>query len=310
MPATALKLQAVETPDPARHIRDFLHGFSIEASGLGGAALLGLKTALPAGTAVYLTAVPGRAPDDVIETAALLRALDFEPVPHVAARSVASQGALDDLLGRLATTARVRRILAVAGDCDMPLGPFGSALDLIESGLLQHHGIDEVGIAGYPDGHPRIGSDALARVLAAKIDAAEQTGLRVHIVTQFGFDAGAVVDWLRRLRDSGIEQPVRVGMPGPVNLSTLMRYARNCGVRATAQGLTRNAGLMKHLIGWHAPDGLVRPLAEVGADGRLGQVAVHFYSFGGAAATARWAAAAADGRFALDRADGFRVEPP
>jgi hypothetical protein len=39
-------------------------------------------------------------------------------------------------------------------------------------------------------------------------------------------------------------------------------------------------------------------------------VAAHFYSFGGVAATARWAAAAQAGHIALDRADGFRVEPP
>jgi len=310
MPATAVKLQTVETPDPARHIREFLNGFSVEASGLDDAALLGLKTALPAGTAVYLTALPGRAPDQTVETAMRLRALGFEPVPHIAARSIADHGALDELLARLAALAQVRCVLAVAGDRDMPLGPFGSALDLIESGLLQRHGITEAGIAGYPDGHRRIGFDTLARALAAKIETADHTGLRVHIVTQFGFEAAPIVDWLRRLRDLGIEQPVRVGMAGPVSLSALLRYARHCGVRASAQGLTRNAGLVKHLIGWHAPDGLIRPLAEACAGGRLGQVAAHFYSFGGAAATSRWAAAAASGRFVLDRTDGFRVEPP
>jgi methylenetetrahydrofolate reductase (NADPH) len=99
-------------------------------------------------------------------------------------------------------------------------------------------------------------------------------------------------------------------MAGPSGLSTLLRYAKRCGVRASAQGLTRHAGLIKQFIGWNAPDALVRSLAESAAQGRLGRVAAHFYSFGGAAATARWAAAAAAGRFALDRADGFRVEPP
>jgi hypothetical protein len=39
-------------------------------------------------------------------------------------------------------------------------------------------------------------------------------------------------------------------------------------------------------------------------------VAPHIFSFGGLAAAARWAAAAAAGRITLDRADGFRVEPP
>ena len=135
----------------------------------------------------------------------------------------------------------------------------------------------------------------LDQALAAKIEAAEQTGLKVHIVTQFCFDAAAVLDWIVRLRDLGLEQPVRIGMAGPTDLSTLIRYAQRCGVRASAQGLAKHAGLLKHLVGVSAPDGIIRPLAEAAAAGRLGQVAPHFYSFGGVAATGRWAAAARAG---------------
>ena len=88
----------------------------------------------------------------------------------------------------------------------------------------------------------------------------------------------------------------------------LARYARRCGVAASAQGLTRQAGLLKHLVGTSAPDDIIRPLAETG--GEFGKVAAHFFSFGGTGATARWAAAVAQGRITLDRADGFGVEPP
>ena len=34
-----------------------------------------------------------------------------------------------------------------------------------------------------------------------KIAAAEATGIKVHIVTQFCFDATAILQWIRRLRD-------------------------------------------------------------------------------------------------------------
>jgi methylenetetrahydrofolate reductase (NADPH) len=244
-----------------------------------------------------------------VEAAASLHALGFNPIPHLAVRNLASLAALDEALARL-SEAGVRGILVIAGDRDRPAGPYNSAIEVIESGLLPRNGIAEVGIAGYPEGHPRISTDVLDRTLAAKIEAAEQTGLTTHIVTQFAFDAGAILNWLARLRDLGIEQPVRLGMAGPTTLSTLLRYAQRCGVRASAQGLTRQAGLLKHLIGTSAPDGIIRPLAEACADGRLGQVAAHFYSFGGAAATGRWAAAVAEGRIVLDRAEGFAVEPP
>jgi methylenetetrahydrofolate reductase (NADPH) len=173
---------------------------------------------------------------------------------------------------------------------------------------LQRHNIVEIGIAGYPEGHPRIPTDVLDRALAAKIEAAGQTGLKLQIVTQFGFSAEQIASWIGRLRDLGFDHPVRIGMAGPTNLATLLRYARRCGVVASAQGLTRQAGLLKHLVGTSAPDGIIRALAEKG--GQLGRTAVHFFAFGGVGATARWASAAAAGRIALNRADGFGVEPP
>jgi methylenetetrahydrofolate reductase (NADPH) len=298
------------TGDTARTIAAFMGRFSLEATRLNGDDIAALQGIVPERTPVYLTAMPGRPAADAIEPARRLYAAGLEPVPHLAVRNIAGRAELDDLLSNLAARAGVRRVLVIAGDRDQPAGPFATALELIESGLLQRHGIVEIGIAGYPEGHPRIAPLVLEQSFAAKIEAASQTGLAVHIVTQFCFDAAAVVNWIARLRDHGIEHPVRIGMAGPANLSTLLRYARRCGVRASARGLTRNAGLLKHLVGTSAPDGIIRPLAEASATGRLGQVMPHFFSFGGVAATGRWAAAVRAGHIVLDRTDGFRVEPP
>jgi methylenetetrahydrofolate reductase (NADPH) len=310
MRASALKPLTEGPAQTTAQIAAFMRGFSIEATRPQADELAALKSVLLANTAAYLTAVPKLAPAELIAAAARLRALRFEPVPHLAARAFASRDALGDLLSRLAEEAGVRRALVIAGDRDRAEGPFTSAIDAIESGLLQRHGVVEIGIAGYPEGHPRLSPETLDRALKAKIDAAEQTGLRVHIVTQFAFDPAAILRWLHRLRALGLEQPVRIGMAGPTGLSTLLRYARRCGVRASAQGLTQRAGLVKHLLGVNAPDRVIRPVAEACADGRLGPVAAHFFSFGGAPATARWAAATAAGRIVLDRAEGFGVEPP
>lgn len=305
---TAVKQAAQPLADPARRIVAFLRGFSIEASRLEPADLATLSAVLPPRTAVYLTALPNRPPSDAIEPARRLHALGFDPVPHLAARALPSHAVLDELSARLAE-AGVRRVLVIGGERTRPEGPFGSALDLIESGLLQRRGIVEIGIAAYPDGHPNIAPAVLERALTAKIEAAEQTGLAVHIVTQFGFDAAPMLAWLRRLRAQGIEHPVRIGMAGPANLATMLRFARRCGVRASTQGLMRHPGLIKHVIGNSTPDGIIRPLAEAQGTGLPRDVAAHFYSFGGVAATARWVAAAAAGRILLDRAQGFGVEP-
>ena len=142
-----------------------------------------------------------------------------------------------------------------------------------------------------------------------KVAAAELMGVGVHVVTQFGFDADAIVRWVERLRGFGLELPVRVGLAGPTNIGRLLQYAGRCGVRVSAQQLMRQAGLMKHLLATAAPDGLVRTLADARRHAGLGRIAPHFYSFGGLIETARWAQAVAQGRITLQGHDGFSVEP-
>jgi methylenetetrahydrofolate reductase (NADPH) len=294
----------------AQQIAAFLRGFSVGAVAPAIEQVAALKSALPPRAKVHLTAVAGRPYCETIEAAVRVRARGLEPVPHLAARDIESRATLEDALSRLTRWAGVRRMLIVGGDARYAKGPFGNALELIESGYLQRTGIREISIAGYPEGHPRLSQDALDRTLAAKIEAAAQTGLSVSIVTQLCFDAGAVLAWVRRLRALGIENPVRIGMAGPADLSSLIRLARRCGVRATAQSLTRHAGLTKHLLAAGTPDRVIRPLAEAASQGALGRVATHFFAATDTAATARWAAAAASGRVVPEAGGGFRVEAP
>jgi len=291
-----------------QRIAAFAARASFEATRLAPGDIDSLRDGLASATPIYVSAVPARPPAEQIDTAARLAAAGFEAVPHIAARSFASGADLDRHLGRLVDDAGVRRVLVIGGDLQNPAGPFFAAGEVIESGLLQRRGIAEIGIAGYPDGHPRLSTTELDRALAAKVEAAVETGLAVHIVTQFGFSAATILAWIARLRDQGIDLPVRIGLAGPATLTGLLRYARICGVAASAQGLARHTGLAKHLFGMVAPDTVLRPLAEAAAATELGDVAPHIFSFGGLATASRWAAAAAAGRVVLDRADGFTVE--
>jgi methylenetetrahydrofolate reductase (NADPH) len=309
LPATALRHPAAP-PSAAQQIAALMRGFSIGATAPAMAAIAELKPALPPRTKIHLTAVAGRPYSQTIEAAVRVRAQGLEPVPHLAARDIESHAALDDVLSRLTRWAGVQRMLIVGGDSRHAKGAFGSALELIESGLLQRAGLREIAVAAYPGGHPRLSQDALDRALIAKIEAGAQTGLGVSIVTQLCFDADAMLGWVRRLRHLGIENPVRIGMAGPADLSSLVRLARRCGVRATAQTLTRHAGLTKHLLAAGTPDRIIRPLAKAADQGALGRVAAHFFAAADAAATARWAQAAASGRVVPEAGGGFRVEAP
>jgi methylenetetrahydrofolate reductase (NADPH) len=298
---------AMADRNPVQEIARFMRRASFEATRLTPADIEALKADLPAGARIYVASIPTQPLDVQLDVVLRLKAHGFEPVPHVAARNFASAAVLDEALARFAD-AGVRTVLVIGGDRAEPAGTFHSALEVIDSGLMQNRGITEIGISGYPEGHPRIPPVELDRHRAAKIEVAQQTGLRVHIVTQFAFSAEPIIAWLSRLRDLGIDHPVRIGLAGPTSLTTLMRYAAICGVKASVQGLARNAGLVKNLFGNTAPDGVVRPLADIGD--RFGDIAPHIYSFGGLGAAVRWTAAVAAGRIRLDGANGFTVEAP
>jgi methylenetetrahydrofolate reductase (NADPH) len=219
----------------------------------------------------------------------------FEPVPHVAVRNFSSREELREFLGGLRETGAVRRVLMIAGDRPAPLGPFASSLHGIQSGLLQEAGLEGVDISGYPEGHARIPLEDLRKALRAKIYAARGAGLDVRVVTQFSFDAKALLSWLLALRYEFPELPIRVGLAGPADAGTLLRYALRCGVRAAARGLGRGLSLLGNLSADRTPLRLVRTLAEGWVLKGRGGVSLHFYAFGGTAKTAAWARALADG---------------
>lgn len=264
-----------------------MRGWSLEATLPKPAEIEALKETLAPGTEVFLSAIPAESHSHLVESAAYMRLAGFEPIPHVSARNYPDKTALEDMLNRSRSEANVSRVLVIGGDRDKAAGPYSDALAVIDSGLLQRFGIKEIGIGGYPDGHPRIADDDLERALEAKIAAARRAGLKVQIVSQFCFDGERIVSWLRRLRASGFAGRVRIGLAGPAKVTTLLRFAQRCGVQASTRGLVRNVGLALQALGRATPDDIVKTLAE--ATGELGEVSPHFYSFGGFSATARWA---------------------
>lgn len=253
---------------------------------------------LQTGTSIYLTDLPNRSGDRLAQIATGVFMRGLRPVPHVAARNVASEKALGDLLSRLSSSAGVKKIMLIGGDRERAAGPFERAIDVIESGVLEGSGISEIGIAAYPEGHPAIAEDVLRASLRDKLEAAARAGLNAHIVTQFSFDAWPVVTWLRALRGSGIHNRVRIGMAGPASIPALLKFAQRCGVRASAKGFARHAGSIGKLLARATPAEMVNELAEAAASENLGEIGAHFYSFGGLAQAAKWVRDAKSGTIA------------
>jgi len=90
---------------------------------------------------------------------------------------------------------------------------------------------------------------------------------------------------------------VKIGMAGPTSVPALLRYARRCGVAASLRGLA--SGVASGLVGHVGPGAIIEALSAT--DG-LGDVAPHYFSFGGTLETARYACEAAAGRHGAGRA--------
>jgi methylenetetrahydrofolate reductase (NADPH) len=266
---------------------NMVDGYSLEMTAK---ELDGLREAAPLirpGTQVAITFLPGEEMEQRVQAAVLVRELGFEPIVHLSARRLTSQAELDKYLSDITTKAGVKRVFIIAGDPPEPEGPYENSLQIIESGLLEKHGIEVVGIGGHPEGHPNNTPAELWDWMERKIAAIRAHGMVPLVVTQFAFDDDAIITWVREMRERGIDVTVRLGVPGPAGIKRLLGFAKRCGVGASASVMKKYGISLTNLIGSAGPDKLVASLEE-GLTPQHGRVRLHFYPFGALKASAEW----------------------
>ncbi len=264
-----------------------IDGYSLEMTARDIDALTAAAPGIAPATPIAVTFLPGETMDARIAAAVQVRKLGFEPMPHLSARRIESHTELATMIERCTTEAGVERLFIVAGDPPSPAGPFADTLSVVRTGLLERNGIKAVGIAGHPDGHPAMDADGLWQALIEKRDEIAARGMASLIVTQFGFDAAPFLAWLAELRARDIDSPVRIGVPGPAGIKTLLRFAAHCGVGASASVMAKYGVSLSRLLGAAGPDKLVDALTR-GLGPAHGPVRLHFYPFGGLGRTVEW----------------------
>jgi methylenetetrahydrofolate reductase (NADPH) len=264
--------------------------YSLEVTPRDNEAFEAVARLLPPLTEVFVADLPDQAPDLLIEACARYRRAGFRPVPHLVARNIEGVEKLRSLLTRLAGEADVERVLLLGGDRDEPAGPYKEALDLLETGLLPQHGIRSVAFACFPEGNPSIPANQLQRALEAKLAAAARDRLHVLLVSQFQFDARPLLDYARRLRAGGVAAPLRVGVAGPADAETLLRFADELGVGSSKRVVQAKAARPEERETEQCPQRLMSAIVEAQeAESALRIEGFHFFAFGSTAETIRWA---------------------
>ena len=220
------------------------------------------------GTDVTITFLPGDNYRHNVETATALRRAGFNPVPHIAAREMASREMLDDFLARARGEADVTRVLLIAGDVARAKGPFKSSLDVCASGSIEAHGIKPVSVAGHPEGHPFLEAADAFTVLGALagLGTRDRHPCRCGDAILLRERADSRMD--RRLDRRGIDLPVIVGLAGPATPATLTKFALRCGIGNSMRALRGQIGRFGRLLTDTGPDDVMRGLRAAPAGRR------------------------------------------
>jgi methylenetetrahydrofolate reductase (NADPH) len=235
---------------------------------------------VPPQVKVTVTASPARGLDATLDVAAALVARGYATVPHLSARLVRDEAHLKEILGRLRADG-VREVFVPAGDSPEP-GAFAGAADLLAA-MGAEHGLDEIGITGYPESHHLIDDDTTIRAMFVKAQTA------TYIVSQLCFDPETIRTWFARVRGRGTGLPIWIGMPGIVDNAKLVRISMKIGLGESARFLRAHRAWLRRLVTrTFTPDALVRGLAPLYGDPEAGMGGFHFYTFNELERTERW----------------------
>jgi methylenetetrahydrofolate reductase (NADPH) len=238
---------------------------------------------VPKDVKVTVTASPKKVIESTLEFAERLSERGYATVPHLSARLIRDEAHLEEVLGRLRASG-IREAFVVAGDAKEPAGKFAGASELLAAMEELGHGLDGIGITGYPESHPFISDADTIRAMYEKEPYA------TYIVSQICFDAEVIAAWARRVRQRGVDLPIYVGLPGAVSRQKLLRISRGVGLGESARFLKKYGNWLVRffLPGGYSPDHLIEGLTSSFVDPESNVQGFHVYTFNEVAKTEAW----------------------
>jgi methylenetetrahydrofolate reductase (NADPH) len=237
---------------------------------------------VPTDIPITITASPSMGLERTVEMAESLTSQGYDVVPHLAARMVSGRAELTELVERL-TAAGVTNVFVPGGDAQT-VGDYPDALTMLEDLTAMGSPFKDVGVAGYPESHPTINDDLTIQSMWDKRKHA------TYVVSNLTFDPGVVKDWVHRMRLRGINLPLLLGLPGPVDRTKLLGMATKIGVGDSTRFLSKQKGLMTRLVapgGFTGESFLTKCAPSVGEpEARVD--GLHVYTFNQVTETEAW----------------------
>ena len=245
---------------------------------------------VPKDIKLTVTASPKKGVEGTLQLVERLSGWGYEMAPHLSARLIRDEAHLGEVLGRLRESG-VRDAFVVAGDAPEPAGKFSGAGELLAAMAALDHGLDEVGISGYPESHAFISDEDTIKAMYEKEPYA------TYIISQITFDTDVIADWARQVHGRGVGLPIYVGMPGAVSRQKLMRISAGIGLGESARFLRKygNWFVRFFLPGGYSPDRLIEGLASSLADPESKIQGFHVYTFNEVGKTEAWRREKLDG---------------
>jgi methylenetetrahydrofolate reductase (NADPH) len=239
--------------------------------------------ALPPATTVTVTSSVKLGLERTLQQSLRAAAAGYHVVPHLPARQVRDEAELRSFVGRI-RDAGITDLYVIGGDAPEPLGPYQSAAQLLAVLAGIDHGLQEIGVACYPEGHPSITDEALLAALLEKQPHA------TYMVSQLCFDGDAVLGWLRGIRRAGVTLPLHLGLAGPLSMLKLAELSVRIGVGASVKYLTKQHGLVGSLLrgSSYKPEDLLLGMGEDLTAPELGIASLHLCTFNQVEATHDW----------------------
>jgi len=238
---------------------------------------------VPHEVTITITASPRRGMDATINLAERLARHGYTVVPHLSARLIRDTSHLREILAALDEMG-VRDVFVIAGDASEPAGEFPDSVSLLEAMMRAGHGLQDVGVSGYPESHSFIDDDMTIQAMWDK------RRIATYIVSNLCFDPRVVKKWVSRVRRRRVELPIHIGLAGIADPAKLLRISAKIGIVDSARFLKGHSNWFLRTLqpGGYDPERFISALLPdlAGPDKRV--AGLHVFTFNEIGPTEKW----------------------